>query len=156
MLKLKYLFENYGLAKEALENWEHDEDTLDRMLSQFRISSNAIYPFCQNGEVCFLRLSPLEEKMENNVFGEMEFIRYLLERGYPALKPIGTKTGELCLKLDTEWGQFYAAAFSQSGRRAGRRHGAVARNYAGIRKNAGEASFPILSLCCKNEKVDAQ
>ena len=106
MLKLKYLFENYGLAKEALENWEHDEDTLDRMLSQFRISSNAIYPFCQNGEVCFLRLSPLEEKMENNVFGEMEFIRYLLERGYPALKPIGTKTGELCLKLDTEWGQF--------------------------------------------------
>lgn len=111
MLKLKYLFENYGLAKEALENWEHDEDTLDRMLSQFRISSNAIYPFCQNGEVCFLRLSPLEEKMENNVFGEMEFIRYLLERGYPALKPIGTKTGELCLKLDTEWGQFYAAAF---------------------------------------------
>lgn len=49
MLKLKYLFENYGLAKEALENWEHDEDTLDRMLSQFRISSNAIYPFCQKG-----------------------------------------------------------------------------------------------------------
>lgn len=40
MLKLKYLFENYDLAKEALKNWEHDEDTLDNMLSQFRISSN--------------------------------------------------------------------------------------------------------------------
>lgn len=113
MLKLKYLFENYDLAKKALENWEHDQDTLDKMLSQFRISSNAIYPFCQNGKVCFLRLSPFEEKMEKNVFGEMEFIQYLLACGYPALKPVRTKTGELCLKLDTEWGQFYATAFSK-------------------------------------------
>lgn len=62
MLKLKYLFENYDLAKEALENWEHDHDPHDKMLSQFRISSNAIYPFCQNGEVCFLRLAPCDEK----------------------------------------------------------------------------------------------
>lgn len=62
MLKLKYLFENYNLAKEALKNWEHDTDTLDEMLSQFRISSNAIYPFCQGGKVCFLRLAPTEEK----------------------------------------------------------------------------------------------
>lgn len=111
MLKLKYLFENYDLAKEALRNWEHDNDTLDNMLSQFRISSNAIYPFCQNGEICFLRLSPIEEKIEKNVFGEMEFINYLLECGYPALKPIRTKTGELCIRLNTEWGKFYAAAF---------------------------------------------
>lgn len=113
MLKLKYLFENYDLAKEALENWEYDNDTLDKMLSQFRISSNAIYPFCQNGEVCFLRLSPFDEKMDKNVFGEMEFINYLLECSYPALKPVRTKTGEICLKLDTQWGQFYATAFSR-------------------------------------------
>ena len=64
MLKLKYLFENYELAKEALKNWEHDVDTLDQMLSQFRISSNAIYPFTQDGKVCFLRLAPIEEKIE--------------------------------------------------------------------------------------------
>ena len=113
MLKLKYLFENLDLAKQALENWEHDNYTLDKMLSQFRISSNAIYPFLQNGEVCFLRLSPFEEKMEKNVFGEMEFINYLLECGYPALKPVRTITGEICLRLDTEWGRFYATAFSR-------------------------------------------
>lgn len=113
MLKLKYLFENYDLAKEALENWEHDNDTLDRMLSRFRISSNAIYPFCQNGDVCFLRLSPVDEKIDKNVFGEMEFINYLLECGYPALKPVRTKTGEICLRLNTRWGQFYATAFSR-------------------------------------------
>lgn len=111
MLRLKYLFENYDLARKALENWVHDTDTLDMMLSQFRISSNAIYPFCQNGDVCFLRLSPFDEKLEKNIFGEMEFINYLLACGYPALKPVSAKTGELCLKLETEWGQFYAAAF---------------------------------------------
>lgn len=113
MLKLKYLFENYDLAKEALQNWEHDKDTLNEMLSQFRISSNAIYPFCQKGAVCFLRLSPLDEKLEKNVFGEMAFINYLLECGYPALKPVKAKTGEICLKLCTEWGQFYATAFGR-------------------------------------------
>lgn len=113
MLKLKYLFENYDLVKVALKNWEHDEDTLDNMISQFRISSNAIYPFCQNGKVCFLRLAPLDEKMERNVLGEMEFINYLLDCGYPALKPIRTKAGEVYLMLDTKWGRYYATAFNR-------------------------------------------
>ena len=99
------------MAKASLENWEHDRDTLDKMLSQFRISSNAVYPFCQNGAVCFLRLAPRAEKMEKNVLGEMEFIDYLCGCGYPALKPMRAKTGETCLQLDTEWGQFYATAF---------------------------------------------
>ncbi len=111
MLKLKHLFENYDLAKEALKNWEHDTAGLDNMLSQFRISSNAIYPFCQNGNICFLRLAPLEEKVEKNIFGELEFIDYLLAHDYPALKPLQTKSGEICLKLNTKWGKYYAAAF---------------------------------------------
>ncbi len=111
MLKLKYLFENYELAKEALSNWEHDPDTLDQMLSQFRISSNAIYPFCQDGKTCFLRLSPFDEKLEKNIFGEIEFIEYLLASGYPALTPIKSKTGEICMILNTQWGKYYASAF---------------------------------------------
>lgn len=113
MLKLKYLFENYNLAKEALKNWNHDDDTLDEMLSQFRISSNAIYPFCQNGKVCFLRLAPVEEKLEKNILGEIEFIHYLLEHDYPALEPIKAVTGKECLKLNTEWGEYYATAFKK-------------------------------------------
>lgn len=111
MLKLEYLFENYELAKEALTNWEHDSDTLDQMLAGFRISSNAVYPFCQNGAVCFLRLAPVTEKREGNVLGEMEFIQYLVESGYPACRPIPTKKGEVCLRLDTRWGPFYATVF---------------------------------------------
>lgn len=115
MLKLKYLFENYDLAKEALKNWTHDDDTLNEMLSRFRISSNAIYPFCQNGKVCFLRLAPVDEKLEKNVLGEIEFINYLLGHDYPALEPIKAVTGEECLKLDTEWGEYYATAFKKVG-----------------------------------------
>lgn len=51
MLKLKYLYENYDLAKSALENWEYDTDTLDEHLQNFRISSNAVYPFYVR-EIC--------------------------------------------------------------------------------------------------------
>ena len=113
MLKLKYLFENYDLAKDALKNWNHDTGTLDKMLSQFRISSNAIYPFCQNGQVCFLRLGPIEEKLEQNILGELEFIHHLLSHGYPALEPIPSISGEECLELDTKWGPYYATAFKK-------------------------------------------
>ncbi len=111
VLKLKYLFENYGLAKKALENWEHDTDDLKEMLSRFRISSNAIYPFRRSGEVCFLRLAPVEEKRKNNVLGELEFVSWLRANGYPALEPVCADSGELCLQLDTEWGEYYATVF---------------------------------------------
>lgn len=111
MLKLKYLFENYDLAKEALNNWSYDRDTLDGTLTNFRISSNAIYPFYQDGTLCFLRLAPVGEKSEKNVFGELEFIESLLQNGFPALVPVPSLTGELCLKIDTEWGEYFAAVF---------------------------------------------
>lgn len=114
MLKLKYLFENYDLAKYALKYWEHDVDTLDEMLSHFRISSNAVYPFKQNGKVCFLRLAPTQEKQKNNIFGEMEFISYLSEHDYPGNVPIKSVTGETCIKLMTSWGEYYATAFESA------------------------------------------
>lgn len=113
MLKLIYLSKNFDLAKEALKNWEHDNDTLDKMLSYFRISSNAIYPFCHNGQVCFLRLAPVDEKIEKNILGELEFIEFLTQQDYPALKPITTLAGEKVLKLDTKWGEYYASAFQK-------------------------------------------
>ncbi len=113
MLKLKFLFANYALAKRALENWEFDKESLDKLLSYFRISSNAIYPFYQNGTLCFLRLAPTEEKLEKNVFGELEFIQYLNANGYAALKPVKSKCGSVVLKLVTEWGTYYATVFKK-------------------------------------------
>ena len=64
MLKLKYLFENFDLARKCMEFYECDMDSVDEMLRYFRISSNAIYPFRlkPDGRICFLRLSPAEEK----------------------------------------------------------------------------------------------
>lgn len=113
MLKLTHLFENFDLAKEAIKNWNYDSDTLDTMLSYFRISSNAIYPFCHNGQVCFLRLTPIDEKMEKNIVGELEFIEFLIQHDYPALEPIKTLSGEKVIKLDTKWGIYYACAFKK-------------------------------------------
>lgn len=111
MLKLKYLVENYDLAKSALENWEHDVDTLDGYLKHFRISSNAIYPFLCQGNLRFLRLSPAPEKMESNLRGELEFLCYLQNRGYSAVIPVASNSGELVVTLDSIWGKYYASVF---------------------------------------------
>ena len=77
MLKLKYLFENFALAKECIEFYEYNRETLDEMMRFFRISSNAIYPFRagENAEkICFLRISPAEEKSFEDVVTEVELI----------------------------------------------------------------------------------
>lgn len=111
MLKLKYLFENYDLAKEALKNWPHKEDRLNEILVHYRISSNAVYPFLDEDGLCFLRLAPISEKYEKNIEGEIEFINYLNKNGYNAMKPVPSLSGETLLKLSTEWGEYYASVF---------------------------------------------
>jgi len=111
MLKLRHLFENVELAKTALQNWEHDTETLDEMLSNYRISSNAIYPYKQRGEVCFLRFAPVDEKFEKNILGELEFINYLITNDYPALVPIPSIHKETCITLRSPWGEYYASTF---------------------------------------------
>lgn len=111
MLKLKYLYENYALAKFALENWEYDADTLDEYLQHFRISSNAVYPFLWQGNMRFLRLSPASEKIEKNLKGELAFLCYLQSRDYPAVVPVASNSGEFVVTLDSSWGKYYASVF---------------------------------------------
>lgn len=113
MLKLRHLFENFDLARFALNNWPHDEARLDETLDWFRISSNAIYPYFCNDKLCFLRLAPVEEKPESNVRGELEFIEYLCAEGYDAMRPIPSLSGETLLRLQTEWGEYYACSFER-------------------------------------------
>ena len=105
-MKLRYLFENFELAKLALARYPHDEDSLDECLRWFRISANAVYPYRHQGRLCFLRLAPLEEKQLSLVAGEIEYIRYLRAQGYPAMNPIG----EAWL-LDSPWGKWCVSAF---------------------------------------------
>lgn len=111
MLKLKYLTENFDLARFALTSWRHDAHTLPDRLQWFRISSNAVYPFDRDGQLCFLRLSPSEEKESRELLGELDFLNFLQRRGYPAMCPIPSDGGELLLLLDTPWGRWYASAF---------------------------------------------
>ena len=60
MLKLKYLYENFELTKECLKQYDYDSADPDRLLSFFRIFSNAVYPFRtkRGGKICSLRYAP--------------------------------------------------------------------------------------------------
>lgn len=112
MLPLHYLFENYDLARYALQNWPHDASSLEETLTHFRISSNAVYPYLHEDSLCFLRLSPAEEKLESDLGGEFAHILYLRKNSYPALQPLPAHNGEMLLTLDTPWGIWYASAFA--------------------------------------------
>ena len=113
MLKLKYLFENNELAKMSLKNWDYDTENLERMLQYFRISSNAIYPYTYEGKTRLLRLSPMEEKLHNNIYGEIEFISHLNQSNFPALNVIQSLQGNLVEEVSTPWGAYYASVFDR-------------------------------------------
>ncbi|HCL03737.1 MAG TPA: hypothetical protein DHW61_15255 [Lachnoclostridium phytofermentans] len=113
MLKMRHLIENYELAKDLLKNWEYDEENLDEMLSYFRISSNAIYPFCYKKQVRFIRIAPTDEKRKENIYGEIEFIQYLREHEFKALCPVPSKNGEFIRTINTKWGEYYATVFEK-------------------------------------------
>ena len=112
MMKLKNLVENFALARLALTHYDHDADSLDSMLPRFRISSNAVYPYLDQGKLCFLRLAPLEEKNPAHVQAEIDFIEYLRGQGYPAMRPIPDNAGQLIFLLDIPWGTYCVSAFA--------------------------------------------
>ena len=112
MLKLKYLVENFDLARMALSHWPHDEATLPERFARFRISSNAVYPFDMEGRLCFLRLTPGEETSSPLIREELRFIRRLRSEGYPAMAIIPADNGEDFVTLHTPWGIWYACAFA--------------------------------------------
>lgn len=112
MLKFKYLFENFELAKHAIVHWAHDGDGSGQ-LGYFRVSSNAIYPFTYDGELRFMRMAPVGEKSRTDIEAELEYLDYLADNGFPSLRLIPAENGEKLMTLDTEWGVWYACAFAQ-------------------------------------------
>ena len=60
----------------------------------------------------FLRLSPVSEKIEKNLHGELEFLCYLQSRSYPSVIPVASNSGELVVTLDSIWGKYYASVFN--------------------------------------------
>lgn len=116
MLKLKYLFENFELAMECLKLYDYDRETADAMIRHFRISSNAIYPFrsgTNKDRVCFLRLSPVEEKATKDVVFEVDLISWLLNNGCNVMKPVQMTNGKYVDVADTRWGEYNVSCFER-------------------------------------------
>lgn len=112
IMKLKHLFENPHLAEMLCKNWEYETDSLE-LFQYFRISANAIYPFRQNGGVCFLRCCPVSEKSKGAIAAELEYLGYLRSRQYPACEPVPARNGDLWVQKATPWGEYYACVFKQ-------------------------------------------
>ena len=98
-----------------MEFYECDMDSVDEMLRYFRISSNAIYPFRlkPDGRICFLRLSPAEEKRLDDVKSEICLIERLIDKGFPAMRPVPMKDGKLFGQINTEWGTYNVSCFEK-------------------------------------------
>lgn len=111
MLKLKYQFENYDLAKYMLRKWEYDVATMSERFKGYHIFSHEVYPFERGGKLNYLRLAPTIEKLLPNMQAELEFVEYLCEEGYPAPKIVPTKDGQTLITLNSKWGQYHATAF---------------------------------------------
>lgn len=112
MMKLKNLVENFDLARLALQHYPHDVDTLDSLLPRFRISSNAVYPYFNQGKLCFLRLAPLDEKNPCHVQAEIDFIQYLRGHDYPAMAPIPSTESQLSYVMASSWGEYCVSSFA--------------------------------------------
>ncbi|WP_454191279.1 phosphotransferase enzyme family protein [Paenibacillus sp. Marseille-Q7038] len=110
MLQLKYLFNNEDLAEMILKNWSFDEGS-EELFKDYRISSNAIYPYISEGKAQILRFAPTAEKMKSNIVAELDFISYLRGKEYGVLESTPSKHGEKLIEVSTPWGEYYASAF---------------------------------------------
>lgn len=66
-----------------------------------------------NGEVCYLRFSPVSEKQEVNVLAELAFIDYLRSQRYSAIEAVKSKSGDQWVWKETPWAEYYGSVFSK-------------------------------------------
>ena len=110
MLQLKYLFQDKETALSILSRWNYDENQPD-LMERFRISANAVYSFTDQGIRHFLRFAHEEEKSRGQILAELAFLRYLIQNGYPCLRPVLSKHGNEVEVVDTPSGRYYASVF---------------------------------------------
>ncbi len=112
MLKLKYLFDNKDLATMIVSYWMTITEVTP-LFQYYRISANAIYPFKKDEQVYYLRFVPKEEKLENQILAELEFLKYLANHHYSVVEPVLSKEGNLLEEVQTPWGVYYAVVFKR-------------------------------------------
>lgn len=106
MMKLKHLYHNDELVHMCLKNWDYDEEALD-LLKYYRISSNAIYPLKIQGQLNYLRLTPLSEKSETEINQEIELLQHLKNEQVNVPSVSSTKDNQLYKRIETPWGAYY-------------------------------------------------
>ena len=112
MLKLKYLIDNRPLVKKILSRWSYDEDSLD-LLDQYRISSNAVYPFLYQEQLRLLRFYPIPEKPEGSGQAEISFLKYLQEARYPSLRIVPSIHSNDFELFEEDGTLFFACVFAR-------------------------------------------
>jgi Ser/Thr protein kinase RdoA (MazF antagonist) len=112
MLKLKYVMDNRPLVMKILSRWHYDEDSLE-ILEQYRISSNAVYPFLSNGNVQLLRFYPVSEKPQNSGLAEISFLNYLKESQYPSLRLVPSLHSSDHETIEEAGEEYFACVFEK-------------------------------------------
>lgn len=63
--------------------------------------------------MCFLRLSPIEEKSISEVVSEVKLINWLIDNGCNVMKPFPMKNGKFVDVVNTIWGDYNVSCFER-------------------------------------------
>lgn len=114
MMSLKNMVrgsENESVARQLIPFWEHDTGTL----KFWRASSNFVYLFERNGTRFFLRFIHEEDNTIGNIQAELDFMLYLISKGYPTVAPVPSRNGNWIETIRTAAdGSYYGVVFEQS------------------------------------------
>lgn len=102
--------ENNCAATQMLNNWEHDAESL----TFWRASSNFIYVFQVNGKPHYLRFIHEEDNSIANIQSELDFMLYLIDKGYATVAPVRSIHGNWVESISTENGRYYGVVFEQA------------------------------------------
>ncbi|MCR2805931.1 GNAT family N-acetyltransferase [Paenibacillus soyae] len=97
-------------ARLLLQRWEHDEGTL----TLWRASSNFVYRFEASGKGRYLRFVHEKDNTLENVAAELEYVRYLIDAGYPAAAPVRSMRGGCIETAETAHGRYYGVVFEEA------------------------------------------
>lgn len=97
-------------ATQMLKNWEHDAESL----TFWRASSNFIYAFQINGKPHYLRFIHEEDNSIANIQSELDFMLYLIDKGFATVTPVRSIHGNWIESISTENGRYYGVVFEQA------------------------------------------
>lgn len=97
-------------AKQLIEYWEHDAGSL----KFWRASSNFVYVFYKDGRPYYLRFIHEDDNSSENIQAEIDFLQYLLDKGYPAAAPVRSRQGRWIETIITENGRYHGVVFEQA------------------------------------------